>query len=243
MRNIDDIIAAADVIMVARGDLGIEVNIEELPILQRKIVRRCLHLGTRVIVATHMLESMITNPLPIRAEVTDVSNAVFEEADSVMLSGETSVGKYPIKCVEVLDRIARRIEQEPDARFCENIELRTEKQQTVKSAIVLANSLTDSKMIIFTARGVLANYAAHQRPAHAPIFAFSPDDHVVRALHLNRAVSPFQMDFADTPADNIRNAIEFLKQRGEVEEGDPIVILSDVLNRDFDTEAILLRKA
>ena len=95
VRNIDGIIAEANLIMVARGDLGIEVNIEELPIIQRKIVKRCMELGTRVIVATHMLESMLINPLPTRAEVTDVSNAVFEEADAGMLSGETSVGKYP----------------------------------------------------------------------------------------------------------------------------------------------------
>ncbi len=243
VKNLPEIITESDAVMVARGDLGIEVHIEELPVIQRTIIRECARIGRKVIVATHMLESMIENPVPTRAEVTDVANAVFEQADAVMLSGETSVGKYPVQCVTVLDRITRRIEQEPDARFCENIELRTEKQQTVKSAIVLANSLPESKMMIFTARGVLANYAAHQRPLHASIFAFSPDERVVRALHLNRAVSPFQMDFSETPADSIRNAINFLKERGEVEEGDPIVILSDVLDRDFDTEAILLRKA
>lgn len=126
VRNIDSIIAEADVIMVARGDLGTEVNIEELPILQRKIVQRCMKLGTRVIVATHMLESMIYNSLPTRAEVTDVSNAVFEEADSVMLSGEISVGKYPLDCVEVLDRIARRIERSGGMGYGRDAVLRTE---------------------------------------------------------------------------------------------------------------------
>lgn len=95
IRHIDDIILAADVIMVARGDLGIEVSIEELPIIQRRIIRHCHRLGRRCIVATHMLESMITQPTPTRAEVTDVSNAIFEQADAVMLSGETSVGHYP----------------------------------------------------------------------------------------------------------------------------------------------------
>ena len=99
MRNLDSIIEASDVIMVARGDLGIEVHIEELPILQRKIVKRCQEKGKRVIVATHMLESMISNPTPTRAEVTDVANAVFEEADVLMVSGETSVGKYPVEPV------------------------------------------------------------------------------------------------------------------------------------------------
>ena len=108
VRHIDDIILAADVIMVARGDLGIEVSIEELPIIQRRIVRHCHRLGRRCIVATHMLESMITQPTPTRAEVTDVSNAIFEQVDAVMLSGETSVGHYPVRCVEVLDSIAHR---------------------------------------------------------------------------------------------------------------------------------------
>lgn len=241
VKHLAGIITEADAVMVARGDLGIEVHIEELPVVQRTILKECARIGRKVIVATHMLESMVENPVPTRAEITDVANAVFEQADAVMLSGETSVGRYPVKCVEVLDRIARRIEQEPGARFCENIQLHTEKQQTVKSAVVLANSLENAKMIIFTARGVLANFTAHQRPEKAHIYAFSPDDRVVRALHLNRAVSPFRLDFSGNAEDNIRRATDFLHQRGELREGDPLVILSDVLNPG--TDAILLRKA
>ena len=139
--------------MVARGDLGIEVHIEELPVVQRTILQECARIGRKVIVATHMLESMVENPVPTRAEVTDVANAVYEQADAVMLSGETSVGQYPVKCIEVLDRISRRMERETGAGFCEKIELRTEKQKTVKSAVVLADSLPDSTILIFTARG------------------------------------------------------------------------------------------
>lgn len=243
VRNLSSIINETDAVMVARGDLGIEVHIEELPVVQRTILKECARIGRKVIVATHMLESMIENPVPTRAEITDVANAVFEQADAVMLSGETSVGQYPIKCVEVLDRIARRIEQEPGMGFCDALELRTEKQHSVRSAVGLANSLQESKLIIFTARGVLANYTAHQRPVSAPIFAFSPSEKVVRALNLNRSVVPFKADFADNPEATIRQAIEFLKDQQYIEEGDPCVILSDVLNQDFDTEAILLRKA
>jgi pyruvate kinase len=243
VRNLSSIITESDAVMVARGDLGIEVHIEELPVVQRTILKECARIGRKVIVATHMLESMIENPVPTRAEITDVANAVYEQADAVMLSGETSVGHYPVKCIEVLDRIARRMEQEPGAGFCEALELRTEKQHSVRSAVVLANSLKNSKLIIFTARGVLANYTAHQRPVSAPIFAFSPSEKVVRALTMNRSVIPVPMDFADHPEATIRRAIDYLKEHHWVESGDPCVILSDVLNQDIDTDAILLRKA
>ncbi|MGZ4987125.1 MAG: pyruvate kinase, partial [Limisphaerales bacterium] len=101
--NLDSIVHEADGIMVARGDLGIEIPYEELPIVQRRIVKTCLRVGKPVIVATHMLESMISSPMATRAEVTDIAHAVFEQADAIMLSGETTVGKYPLKCVEVFD--------------------------------------------------------------------------------------------------------------------------------------------
>ena len=105
LQNLNEIIREADAVMVARGDLGIEIPYEELPIVQRRIVKLCLRFGRPVIVATHMLESMIQSPMPTRAEVTDVANAVFEQADAIMLSGETTVGKYPLECIEVFDRI------------------------------------------------------------------------------------------------------------------------------------------
>lgn len=242
VRNLTEIIVESDAVMVARGDLGIEVHIEELPVVQRNILQESARVGRKVIVATHMLESMVANPVPTRAEVTDVANAVYEQADAVMLSGETSIGEYPVKCIDVLDRIARRMEREPGARFCDEIELRTEKQFTVQSAVVLANSLEDSHLVIFTARGVLANYAAHQRPERALIHAFTPDPGVVRSLQLNRGVFAYPMELAEKPEENIRHAIDRLQADGIVESGDPIVILSDILNREFDTEAILLRK-
>jgi len=110
--NLDEIVRASDALMIARGDLGIECPLEELPIIQRRAVRSCLANARPVIVATHMLESMITQPIPTRAEITDVANAVYELADCVMLSGETTVGRYPLECLQVLDKIARRIERE-----------------------------------------------------------------------------------------------------------------------------------
>src|SRR6202012_3546673 len=156
VKNINGIIQATDVIMVARGDLGIECPMEDLPIIQRRIVKRCLAKGVPVIVATHMLESMISNPVPTRAEVTDVANAVFEQADAIMLSGETTVGKYPLECVRALDKIASRIEETEGEGYAEDVILDSDRQKTVRSAVVLANSLPDSKLIVFTRRGFTA---------------------------------------------------------------------------------------
>ena len=145
VRQIDEMIDAADAVMIARGDLGIECPMEELPIIQRRIVKRCLRMGKPVIVATHMLESMIENPVPTRAEITDVANAVFEQADAIMLSGETTTGRYPVECVKVFDRVARRIERSGGAGFGADALLEDNRQKTVASAVVLANSLSHAK--------------------------------------------------------------------------------------------------
>lgn len=239
VRNIDDIIAAADVIMVARGDLGIEVNIEELPILQRKIVQRCMKLGTRVIVATHMLESMISNPLPTRAEVTDVSNAVFEECDSVMLSGETSVGKYPLECVEMLDRIARRIERSGGMGYGKDAVLRTERQKTVRSAVELADSISEAQLVVFTRRGNMPVQAALLRPT-SNIHAFAPDNATCRKVVLARGVTARQIDFVDDQDALLRKAVNMLKEEGIVKDGSPLVVISDIGQKGEVVDSVLL---
>src|SRR5437660_7661136 len=146
---------------------------EELPIIQRRIVKRCIRLGKPVIVATQMLESMITNPLPTRAEITDVANAVFEQADAIMLSGETSLGRHPVECVRVLDRVALRIERSGGAGYAETAVLEDARQKTVASAVVLANSLPRAKIIVFTRHGTMGRNTSNLRPEHATIFAFT----------------------------------------------------------------------
>jgi len=239
VRNIDDIISESDVIMVARGDLGIEVNIEELPIIQRKIVKRCLRLGTRVIVATHMLESMISNPLPTRAEVTDVSNAVFEEADSVMLSGETSVGKYPVECVEILDRISRRIERSGGMGFGDEAMLRTERQKTVRAAVQLADSITDAILVVFTRRGYMPVQTAMLRPLSA-IHAFAPDDSICRQINLSRGLTTRKIDFSENPEDTLKTAVQALKDDDAVADGTPLVVISDMTQKDKVVDSVLL---
>ena len=239
VRNIDGIIAAADVIMVARGDLGIEVNIEELPILQRKIVQRCMKLGTRVIVATHMLESMISNPLPTRAEVTDVSNAVFEECDSVMLSRETSVGKYPLECVEILDRISRRIERSGGMGYGKEAVLRTERQKTVSAAVQLVDSITDAQLVVFTRRGNMPVQAALLRP-QSNIHAFAPNDATCRKVVLARGVTARQIDFDEDLDALLKRSVSQLKEEGVVKDGSPLVVISDMGHRGEVIDSVLL---
>jgi pyruvate kinase len=232
IKNIDAIIQETDVIMIARGDLGIEVDFADLPILQRRIVKRCHELGTRVIVATQLLESMINNPTPTRAEVTDVMNAAYEEADSLMLSGETSVGRYPERCVEAIVRIASRIERSGGQR-----------QKTARAAVTLADSLVDARLVVLTRRGVLANHIALMRPRTAAFFAFTPKERVCRQLSLTRGIQAFQMPFCSSIEETIQRATEQLREAGLVREGTPIVIVSDILSDHFAANSILLHHA
>ena len=244
LHNLDAIVLASKGIMVARGDLGSECPVEDLPIIQRDIIERCSYHGRKVIVATQMLESMIENPVPTRAEVTDIFNAVTEQVDCVMLSGETSVGKYPDRCVDVLHRVISRTEQRyPAGRFASDAPLKTNKHKAVKSAVVLANSIAGSKLLVFTKGGVTAHLLAHQRPEYAPIFAFTQKLHVCRSLMTARGVFPFVIEFGRTPGETINAALTLLRGRGLVVSGDPIVILSDVLHDDLVVDSILLREA
>src|SRR5438046_2577865 len=228
VRSIDKMIESTDVIMVARGDLGIECPMEELPIIQRRLFRSCLRLGKPVIVATQLLESMITNPLPTRAEITDVANAVFEQADALMLSGETTIGRYPVECVEVLRRVAVRTERSGGAGYAKNALLENVRQKMVASAVTLANSLHDSKLIVFTRQGRMARYASNLRPQRAPIFAFTPSEQVYRQLALYWGTFPVRIGFTGDPDKTIASAEKFLRGKKLAAPGNRMVIISDV---------------
>ena len=241
VRAINDMIQGADVIMIARGDLGIECPMEELPIIQRRIVKSCLRHGKPVIVATQMLESMITNVLPTRAEITDVANAVFEQADAIMLSGETSVGRYPIECVRVLSRVALRIERSGGAGYAESAILEGKRQKTVASAVFLANSLANSKIIVFTRHGAMAHNVAKLRPENAPIFAFTPSEEVYRQLSMYWGVYPVKIDFIDDPNATIEAAVTFLRRAKLTAPGDELVIISDLHVGEERIDSVQLR--
>ncbi|MDD5261672.1 MAG: pyruvate kinase [Methylacidiphilales bacterium] len=227
VHNVSEIIREADCIMVARGDLGIEWPYEELPIVQRQIVKKCLAVGKPVIVATHMLESMIQNPLPTRAEITDVANAVFEQADAIMLSGETTVGKYPVKCVEVLDKVAARIERSGSIGFHSDLVLRDEHDRIASSAVHMANQLKSDALVVFTNTGYSARICAALRPRHTPIFAFTPDAQIARQLCMHYAVKPFVLKFSTSPLQNIDLAEDLLLQQQVLPKGAKLVVMTD----------------
>jgi len=239
--NLEAIVGAADGLMVARGDLGIECPFEELPIIQRRAVRACLAQGRPVIVATHMLESMITQPLPTRAEITDVANAVYELTDCVMLSGETTIGLYPLQCVDILAKIARRIELEDDTEEREIAVFTGERMKVLHSAVVLANQIPNSKILTFTRHGFMANGIAALRPVRSPILTFTPHAQLLRQLRLLRAVEPFLMPFASEPDATIENAITHLKEMGRIVSGDKLIIATDILSQDRLVDSVQLR--
>jgi pyruvate kinase len=226
--NFDAILEVADGIMVARGDLGVELPLEELPIIQRRIVRHCAIAGKPVIVATHLLESMIQSPTPTRAEVTDVANAVYEQADAIMLSGETAQGKFPDRCVGMLDRIARRIEKAKGHNFYEERKPEGLRDELARSACRIADSLNAPAIVVITRRGLLGQLVASYRPHRAIIYAFTNMSTTRRKLWLLRSVVPFKMDFSSDPEKTIRAAFERLRTRNRLLPGDPVVVVSDI---------------
>jgi len=242
VKNFDEIVREADGIMVARGDLGIEIPYEELPIVQRRIVKTCLHVGKPVIVATHMLESMIDSPMPTRAEVTDVANAVFEQADAIMLSGETTVGKYPVKCIEVFNRIAERIERSGGANFFEHAELTQARQKVVKSAVVMANELKAEAILVFTRHGSMARFTGWLRPRYSTIYGLCARDNIARRLTLSWGVTPMVIPFdMINPQNTIESAVRILIEEGRLKKGNTVVIIGSILVGDQIVDAVQMR--
>jgi len=184
---------------------------------------------------------MITQPIPTRAEITDVANAVYELADCVMLSGETTVGRYPLECVQTLDKIARRIERETNGLPPDIPVFTSERMKVLHSATVLANQIPGSKILTFTRRGTMPHGLAAQRPASAPILTFTPHPQLLRQLRLLRAVEPYLMPFPSAPDVMIENAIAMLKQTGRITAGDKLIVATDILSNDRLVESVQLR--
>lgn len=240
VRNLEDIIQVSDGIMVARGDLGVEIDLAELPNTQRRIVRLCAEHGRRVIVATHLLESMIENPIPTRAEVTDVANAVYEEADAVMLSGETTVGKYPIRCIEQLDAICRATERKRGLQFTTKLIKDSDKEHLAAAAVELAESLQAKGIVVVTRHGIMANFVTNCHPQKSPIYAFTNIGVTRRLMTLNRNLFPFKMEFSQYPEETLHRAFNLLKEKAGFQSQDKVVVISDLLI-DEDSVGIQIR--
>lgn len=229
-------------LMVARGDLGIEMDIARLPRLQRQLVDTALRMGRRCVMATHLLESMVENPIPTRAEAIDVANAVYEGVDAVLLSSETSIGRRPVEVVEQLRRILEESERAPGLNFSQSLPTSDTKQNLARSAVELAERCAASGIIVVTRSGLMADLVTNCAPKDVPIFAFSNLGHTLCRLMLNRGVYAHRTSFNPNPELTIQSALEVLREREGLVESDLLVVVSDVLSEGA-VDSIQLRRA
>lgn len=239
-----EIIEAADVVMVARGDLGVETSPEAVPVVQKRLIAECRDRGKPVIIATQMLESMISNPRPTRAEASDVANAIFSGADAVMLSGETAVGAYPVEVVETMARIALTAEASLDFTLTNDGKRHSaDVSEAVSAAVVeLAADVGARAILTSTQSGSTARSVAKHRPS-APIVAITPALQVARQLRVVWGVQPLQVRTSHSIDDMIALAVEAARETGLVDPGDLVAITAGVaVNMPGSTNLIQVRK-
>lgn len=228
IENFSDILDESDAIMIGRGDLGVEVPIERVPKIQKKLIRDCRDNAKPVIVATQMLKSMVESPVPTRAEVADIANAVFDKTDALMLSEETTIGKYPIKTVNMMSKLARYNENIPfvddityepksyeDIIITSSVRLGVEKPKKEKQA---------KGYIVFTESGHSVRMLSRFR-VQLPIYAFSAHKRVTNTLSMSWGVVPFNTRLYKNPVTNIKNALYILKVNNIVEKGDKLIVI------------------
>ncbi len=227
VKNIDLIIHAADGVMVARGDLGVELPIEEVPLVQKEIVMRCNRAGKPVIIATQMLKSMTEHPTPTRAEVADVANAILDGADALMLSEETAIGKYPIEAVRVMSTIAQRIEQAPSVYHKYRGQHATVPEAIGESACQIAERIEAAAIIPSTTSGSTAKLVAKFRP-RIPILAVTYSEKVKNKLALVWGVYPIQIEFFKDTDLMLRRSIEAAAEAMSLPKGAAVIITAGV---------------
>ncbi len=231
LTKLDEIIALSDGLMVARGDLGVEMPLEKVPGIQKRITRRCRRQGKPVVVATQMLESMITAPVPTRAEVSDVAQAVFEGADAIMLSAESAVGNYPIEAVATMDRIAIEVESDAVYRSIINAQ-RPEPEPTAADAIATAardmgDTLEIKVIVAWTSSGATAFRIARERVG-PPIIALTPYVDTARRLAIVWGVHPVVTKDAEDVDDMVDRALASAAEEGFALHGDRIIVVGGV---------------
>lgn len=229
LRNLDEILSVTDVVMVARGDLATEAGASRVTVLQKEIIRKSLAQTRPVIVATQMLESMMVNPQPTRAEISDVSNAVIDHADAVMLSGETAGGKYPVECVSTMSSIIRDTEESPFDNIVKQLEVSVQSKyfHVIQGVYQLSQSENVSAILVVTHSGVTARLLSHFRP-RVPIYVVTPREDVYRKLALLWGVVPYLAQGTvvgknEDERETVRTFEKILVEKGLLKEGDQVV--------------------
>lgn len=226
--NIDEILQVTDSIMVARGDMGVEIDPEEVPLVQKALIKKANKLGKPVVTATQMLESMIQNPRPTRAETSDVANAIYDGTDAIMLSGETAGGKYPLEAVKMMNRIALKTEE--SLNYNKRSSPKEEDNTTATDGIsyastAIAKSINAKAIFTLTSSGFTASMISKFRP-ETPIIAITPSEVVYRQMNLVWGAIPILIEEAKDPKDLLNMSLEAVKFTKHVKEGDEVVIVS-----------------
>lgn len=243
-RRVDEILEACDGIMVARGDLGVETAPSAVPILQKQLIDRADKAGKLVIVATQMLESMITNPVPTRAEASDVANAILDRTDAIMLSGETAVGAYPVKAVEMMVEISKMVESSDymPRDLIDTSQISAYSPKAICDAAIWASrNMGKIPICVFSISGDTALYISKKRSL-SPLFAFCPDYQVVRMLSLGWNIKPLYLPFSPHISTLIRDGEQRLIEKGCVKKGDLIVMVSGTTPVKGETNSLRIKR-
>ncbi len=231
IEHLAQIVDMSDAIMVARGDLGVEIPSEKVPAVQKRIIRACRHAGKPVIVATQMLESMISSPRPTRAEASDVATAIYDAADAVMLSAETASGEYPIEAVSIMDRIAIDVEKDDLYRKIMDAEHpdpdKNSSDAITAAASEVASTISAAAIVNYTTSGSTTLRTARERPS-VPILCLTAHLEVARRLQLSYAVHAVHTDDIDNFADMVKKAVRFAQEHGIAASGQRVVITAGV---------------
>ncbi len=224
--NMDEIIEAADGIMVARGDLGVEIPAEQVPVIQKRLILKCLNAAKPVIVATQMLDSMIRNPRPTRAEVSDIANAVLDHADATMLSGETANGAYPVEAVDIMSRTIRATEKSVFETRVPELRVTMHPEWAMTNlANILARDHQAKAILVASHSGQAARLVSRHRSG-LPIFAATSDERTVHQLNLSWGVQAFCLSSCTTVADLLRQALPHLVKQHLIKKGDRLIVVA-----------------
>ncbi len=227
MRNLDEIISVSDAVMVARGDLGVQIPIEFVPTTQKTIIKKCNTAGKPVITATQMLDSMIKSPRPTRAEVTDVANAIIDGTDAVMLSGETTTGAYPLRAVEMMDKVARHTEEKLKFRHLQEIDGIETPEAIARSVCMTAHEIAASAIVTCTLSGFTARQISKYRP-DSHIVAVTPNEDEIRKLNICWGVRPVLIKRPETTDDLIKYAMAAVRGIKLLKKGSKVVITAGI---------------